>query len=445
MKRTVSMAAIALATLTSAASAQSLLPTADTFTAQGTSSNFSTSPTINIGGASNYQGLIQFDLANLPTGLTGAGIAKANLVLFVNKIGTAGAVNINAASGAWTETGVTGFNSPVMAMNVANSVPVNTAGSYITVDATTLVKAWIDGTLSNAGIIVSADPAYAGTSIFFDSKENVATSHPAMLQVVLTGGNSGGGTGATGAQGIQGAQGLTGATGPIGPDGAPGVTGAKGATGATGANGATGPIGTTGLQGTAGVAGAAGPAGPAGTTGATGAAGLKGNTGNTGNTGSTGATGVAGPIGPAGPAGGEAGTIFLRKQIGNNVGSVIVYGVPSTGAELSTITFVPSVSGRAELVGRGVCLMIPSGEHNLITIAAATNLHDAFAGGHNGDFGAAEIAINAAGGPAQYVPFDTESVMPLVANTTYTVTLYARQNYAPYQSTCSGSFSVRTF
>src|SRR5258708_29972392 len=100
MKRPILMAALALATITPAFS-QSLLPLGDTFVASGNLNNFSTSPTINVGGAGAYQGLIQFDTTALPAGITGASVAKASLVLFVSQIGTAGAVDINAANGQW--------------------------------------------------------------------------------------------------------------------------------------------------------------------------------------------------------------------------------------------------------------------------------------------------------------------------------------------------------
>jgi hypothetical protein len=97
MKRTIALAALVPARFTSAAYAQGLPTLGDTFFAQGNHSNFGTSPTINVGGAGSYQGLVQFDTAGLPSGITGASVAKASLVLFVNKVGSAGAVNINAA------------------------------------------------------------------------------------------------------------------------------------------------------------------------------------------------------------------------------------------------------------------------------------------------------------------------------------------------------------
>jgi hypothetical protein len=206
MKRTILLVALALASGLPAFS-QSLLPLGDTFVATGNLNNFSTSPTINVGGAGAYQGLIQFDTTALPAGITGASVAKASLVLFVNKVGAAGAVDINAANGNWTEATVNGNNAPGIGMNVASAVPVNTAGAYITVDATALVKAWLDGVITNHGIILTVDPGFAFTSVFFDSKESATTSHPAILQVTLVGGGATGPAGPSGPQGPQGTSG----------------------------------------------------------------------------------------------------------------------------------------------------------------------------------------------------------------------------------------------
>ena len=83
MKRTSVLAAFALASLTSAVFAQSLPIVGDTFFAPANNTNFGTSPTINVGGAGAYQGLIQFDTSSLPAGITGANVAKASMVLMI--------------------------------------------------------------------------------------------------------------------------------------------------------------------------------------------------------------------------------------------------------------------------------------------------------------------------------------------------------------------------
>ena len=68
--------------------------------------NYGALQTINVGGASASQGLIQFDVSTVPTGVTPANVSKATLFLFVKAVTAAGTVNISPANGPWTESGV---------------------------------------------------------------------------------------------------------------------------------------------------------------------------------------------------------------------------------------------------------------------------------------------------------------------------------------------------
>jgi hypothetical protein len=368
MKRITLLAAFALATITPAFS-QSLLPLGDTFVASGNLNNFSTSPTINVGGAGAYQGLIQFDTTALPAGITGASIAKASIVLFVNKVGTAGAIDINAANGQWTEATVNGNNAPGIGMNVASPVPVNIAGAYITVDATALVKAWLDGVITNHGVILTVDPGFASTSVFFDSKESATTSHPALLQVTLTGG---------------------GAAGPVGPQG------------------------PQGLPGSNGLQGIVGPAGP---------------------------QGVPGPIGPAGP-GGSGALLFQRTTFSQ----VNVSPAGSTPDKLATLTFTPTANGTVIVRGRGYCNMFSDlVTDNRVVIDAATSAAQAFSGATFYDWGVLNVPRGSVMG-GQYEPdWTSEVTLPVVANTNYSMSLFARHDLGTATTDCSGSFSVATF
>jgi hypothetical protein len=157
------------------------------------------------------------------------------------------------------------------------------------VNVTGQVQAWLGGNPNN-GFLIQANPS--PTSVFFDSKENTATSHQAVLEIDLTSP-----AGATGAQGPTGASGSTGATGATGGVGAAGATGPSGAAGTQGAAGAAGPVGALGPSGPQGIAG------PTGATGPTGPVGPGGLAGVTGAAGTTGATGTTGPVGPSGPSG----------------------------------------------------------------------------------------------------------------------------------------------
>ena len=207
--------------------------------------NYGTASTINVGGPTATQALVQFDLTTLPAGTTAANVSQAMLLLFVNKLGASGTVNISVANGLWTEPGVNGMNAPTISAAVASGVPVSAASDYLYVDATTAVKNWLSGTTNN-GFIITAGPGSA-VNVAFDSKESSTTSHPAALAIVLAN---------------TGPIGPTGAAGAVGATGSAGATGTAGATGAKGATGATGPTGQ-GVQGTAGPTGPQGPAGPA--------------------------------------------------------------------------------------------------------------------------------------------------------------------------------------
>ena len=227
MKSTIISVALALASFAPAALAGDIPTSGDAFIAIGNPANFGTSSTLNVGGAGPYRTLIQFDLGSLPAGTTAASVAKANLVLFVSKIGTAGAISVNAASGSWQEGTVTGANTPAIGATVASAVPVGNAGVYLVVDATAVVKSWLSGA-PNQGFILTADPSAPSTSVFFDSKENSGTSHPPELEIILAGGGAPGPVGPAGPQGPAGSNGLNGLTGSAGPPGPTGPAGSGG-------------------------------------------------------------------------------------------------------------------------------------------------------------------------------------------------------------------------
>jgi len=296
--------------------AQTATLAGDAHITPGNGSNYGALPTVNIGGMANSQGLFLFDLTNVPGGST---VESATLRIFVDKVTTAGSIDIAAANAPWSETTVNGTTPPGSGAAVQTGIAITTAGVYLAIDVTSQVQAWVNGS-PNAGFIVTANPA--ATSVFIDSKENPATSHPAVLEILLKGpaGAIGpaGPPGATGPAGAAGGHGPTGAQGPAGPAGPAGTAGPAGPKGATGPQGPVGIQGLTGIQGPAGSAGpagsigdsgptgSAGPAGPAGVAGPAGAQGAAGPQGPQGNPGPTGIQGLKGGPGPAG-ANGPAG------------------------------------------------------------------------------------------------------------------------------------------
>src|SRR5260370_35042067 len=213
----------ALAVLQAAAWAQTVPLVGDAFIAPGSANNFGGTVNVNVGGIAGYQGLFQFDLGNLPPGTTAASVSGASLRLFTNKIGTAGSINVYAATAAWSESTVNGLaGAPAPGAFVAGPIAVSVAGTYISVPVPAQVQAWLNGAPNN-GLIVTATPST--TSLFFDSKENTSTSHPAALEIELSGQ-----PGAMGAQRTAGAPGPAAAPGPAGdprPQGPPGAVAAS--------------------------------------------------------------------------------------------------------------------------------------------------------------------------------------------------------------------------
>lgn len=183
--------------------------------------NFGTISSVNAGGGPSpgpHRGFFQFNLAAaLPAGTTAAQIARANLILFVNKVNTAGSIDINAAAAAWNESSITAATAPGISTPVAVAVPVAASGVYLSVDATNIVKDWVSGAIPNNGFSVGANASNPATSVIFDSKESTATSHSPQLDIVLTSG-----AGPAGPAGPSGPAGATGPPGPAGPTGASG-------------------------------------------------------------------------------------------------------------------------------------------------------------------------------------------------------------------------------
>jgi len=234
---------------------------------------------------------LKFDLSSLPADLTNSQIRQAVLRVYVNSINGSGTVSVAQVTSPWSEDTLTYSASPSIGSTQATFVPQG-ALSFVSIDLTTLVKAWVGSPGTNFGVVLKTTSTTLQVTL--ESKESSLSSHEAVLDITLE--NTGamgpqGPVGATGAQGPIGAtgpQGLVGATGPQGPQGLVGATGPQGPVGATGAQGL---VGATGPQG---LVGAAGPQGPVGDTGAQGPIGV---------TGPQGLVGATGPQGPAGTAG----------------------------------------------------------------------------------------------------------------------------------------------
>lgn len=288
------------------AKAQEAPLTDDTYVTSGAPSfNYGVSPFLRV--SSTNEMFLKFNLSVLPAGTTPEEVGRATLVLWVDSLNEAGAIDVVPVKGPWSESTLTADLAPALGRPVAEGIRITETHSYVLVDVTDAVKGWLGGT-ANDGLVVRAN-AKSPVSAGFVSKESLVSTVPAGLEISLIG------------SGPAGPEGVAGPAGEIGP------AGPKGATGATGPQGPAGPAGAAGAKGATGAAGPQGPAGPAGLTGATGA------------TGATGPQGSQGLIGPQGPAGsqGPAGVVSDVTANGGLVVTGTTVGVVTSGCQTGNV------------------------------------------------------------------------------------------------------------
>ena len=128
---------------------------------------------------------VRFDLSGIPPTVTGAMVAKATLKIYVSTVTTAGSFNVDLVTSPWTESTITANNAPTLGSAIASAVPVTTTdkNKYVLADVTAAAVGWLNGT-ANDGIAIVPDGA---VSFALNSKETTTTSHPAELDIVLTG------------------------------------------------------------------------------------------------------------------------------------------------------------------------------------------------------------------------------------------------------------------
>jgi hypothetical protein len=150
------------------------------------------SPTVNFGAKTTLEvesagatTFIRFDLSVIPPTVTGSMVAKATLKIYVSTVTTAGSFNVDLVTSPWKESTITANNLPTLGSAIASAVPVTTAdkSQYVLVDVTAAAVEWLNGTM-NDGIAIVPD---GSVSFALNSKETTTTSHPAELDIVLTG------------------------------------------------------------------------------------------------------------------------------------------------------------------------------------------------------------------------------------------------------------------
>jgi hypothetical protein len=131
---------------------------------------------------------LKFSLETLPPDTAASHVTHARLRLWVNSRSTAaGSITLTPVTTHWDEytlkhntTGDLTFGRPQL-----SELQVESMNNFISIDVTTLVKAWLNGTLVNEGIEIAPSANTKFLDLAFDSKESDRTSHEARLEISL--------------------------------------------------------------------------------------------------------------------------------------------------------------------------------------------------------------------------------------------------------------------
>ena len=186
MKLTRSWQAIGIMATLSAALAHGQQPilSADTqINSAATTTNYGASTTLTVNATDST--LLLFNLPDLlPSGTTASEVLKARLVIFNDTVTTGGNVSLYQVTSSWSEGSVTYATKPTIASTAVASTTIGIAHNFHDFNVTSLVQDWITTPASNFGVELQAS---GSTNLTLDSKENTVTSHPAVLEIVLSG------------------------------------------------------------------------------------------------------------------------------------------------------------------------------------------------------------------------------------------------------------------
>jgi hypothetical protein len=147
--------------------------------------------------SANNTAYVRFVIAGtLPAGAKGDDVASANVRFYINKVATAGKLDLHPILGEWDETTITANNAPQIGPSALTTQQIEkrAEGNYVLIDVTGLVKQWLgdetgQNALPNYGFALTPHPVDPDTpelaDISFDSKENTQTSHDGVLSIRL--------------------------------------------------------------------------------------------------------------------------------------------------------------------------------------------------------------------------------------------------------------------
>ena len=160
-------------------------------------------------------GFLKFTLsASLPTEVSYVDIDKATLKIYMADVISAGNLTVRRVNQGWKEETIpVGGISPLLDTGAGAKtfkISKSYAAHWIELDVTRIVKGWVAFPTSDNGFALTVENGNL-LDVLIDSKENTATGHQALLDVVLN--KTIGATGATGPQGPIGAKGAKGING----------------------------------------------------------------------------------------------------------------------------------------------------------------------------------------------------------------------------------------
>src|SRR5436305_79007 len=146
-------------------------PAQDTFVSQ-TKANTNYGGNASLAVLAGNTSLIQFNVSPLPSGVSASQLNKATLRVFVSGLSNAGSFDVVLVNGTWNENSVTYGNRPNLGNVIAAGVPVvaTARNTFIAVDVTSALQAWLSGSQANNGVAIVAS-ASSPISVTFDSKE----------------------------------------------------------------------------------------------------------------------------------------------------------------------------------------------------------------------------------------------------------------------------------
>src|SRR5258708_34903948 len=105
--------------------------------------------------------MVQFELGVLRAGTTSAQVWRAVLRLYCNRADTSGLVSVQTLGGAWGEYSVTFGTLPSLG-SATQVFSVSQAGTFVTVDVTSIVKGWMTTPATNYGLALTAGAGGGG-------------------------------------------------------------------------------------------------------------------------------------------------------------------------------------------------------------------------------------------------------------------------------------------